>query len=287
MGTAPRKGFNFARKVGSASVAGGLNAYKIATGYATALAVGDPVRLTNDGTIIRATNAAGNLGVIAGIKYINSNGEVKITNYWPASTAATGIEVLVQDDPLVTYHVTADGPIPEAVVFPGTMFAMNLTAPDAKTGRSQMTVNTIPTIVGDVDLSAVTTLVGTVTGMADGDAFTIKTTNPANSAVTINIATATTKAQLLAALNAVPGIYAYVASGTGFLTIQSTDGYLITTASTSGAPVADLFADAAHTAAGTKVVAITSAMVKVVSVPDRDNKVMEVVMTAPGILADS
>lgn len=287
MGTAPRKGFNLARKVGGAPVSGGLNAYSIASGYSTALGVGDAVKLTTNGTIIKAANSAGNLGVLAGVKYKNSAGEIKIEKYWPASTTATEIEALVYDDPLLTYHVVADGPIPAGVFFPGQMYAMNLTAADSATGRSQMTVNTIPTIVGDIDLSAVTTLVGSVTGMADGDAFTIKTTNPANSAVTINIATATTKAQLLAALNAVPGIYAYVASGTGFLTIQSTDGYLITTASTSGAPVADLFADAAHTAAGTKVVAITSAMVKVVSIPDRDNRVMEVALTSPSILADS
>jgi len=287
MGTAPRKGFNLARKVGGAPVSGGLNAYTIASEYATALGVGDSVKLHTDGTLIKGANSAGNLGVIAGIKYVNSLGEIKIDKYWPASTAATAIEVLVADDPLLTYHVTADGPIPEGVVFPGQMYAMNLSAANAATGRSTMTVDSIPTIVGDVDLSAVTTLVGTVAGMENGDAFTIKTTNPANSAVTISIATATTKAQLLAALNAVDGIYAYVAATTGFLTIQTTDGYLITTASTSGAPIADLFLATSHTAAGSKAVAIANSMVKVVSVPDRVNRVLEVALTLPSILADS
>jgi hypothetical protein len=287
MGTAPRKGFNLARKVGGAPVSGGLNAYKIASGYATALGVGDAVKLTTDGTLIKAANSAGNLGVINSIKYKNSAGEIKIDKYWPASTTATEIEVLVSDDPLATYHVLADGPIPETTFFPGQIYAMNLTAADSATGRSQMTVNTIPTITGDVDLSAVTTLVGAVSGMADGDAFTIKTTNPANSAVTINIATATTKAQLLAALNAVAGISASVAASTGFLTIQATDGYYITTTETTGNPITDLFAVASHTAAGTKVVAIGSGMVKVVSIPDRDNRVMEVALTSPSILADS
>jgi len=287
MGTAPRKGFNLARTVGSTGTNAGLTAYKIATGYATALGVGDAVKLTTDGTVIKAANSAGNLGIIRSIQYTDTNGDIKITKYWPASTTATNIEVLVEDNPLNTYHVVADGPIPETIVYPGLMYAMNLTAADSATGRSQMTVNSIPTITGDVDLSAVVTLVGTVAGMADGDAFTIKTTNPANSAVTISIATATTKVAFLAALNAVTGISASVAAGTGFLTIQATDGYFITTVETAGNPITDLFAVASHTAAGTKAVAIGSSMVKVVSVPDRDNKVMEVALTLPAILADS
>jgi hypothetical protein len=287
MGTAPRLGFNLARKVGGAPHAGATNEYAITSTYGTALAIGDPVQLTTDGSIIRGANDVGNLGVFAGVTYTDSSGEIKITGYWPASTVSTDAKALVIDDPLMTFHVKADGPIPLATCYPGAMYAMNLTAPDASTRRSQMTVNTIPTIVGDVDLSAVITLVGTVAGMADTDAFTIQTTNPANSATTITIATATTKVQFLAALNAVTGISATVAAGTGFLTIQTTDGYFITTASTVGAPIADLFVATSHTAAGTKQVAIAASMVKVVSIPDRDNKVMEVILTLPSVLADS
>lgn len=287
MGTAPRLGFNLARKVGSAPHAGGLTEYKIASGYGTALAAGDPVQLTTDGTIIQAANNVGNLGVLHSVRYTTTDGIIHDTCYWPASTTATDITALVMDDPLITYLVKADGPIPEATCFPGAMYAMNLTAPDAATRRSQMTVNTIPTITGDVDLSSVTTIVGTVSGSSNGDAFTIKTTKPGATATTITISTGTTVTQLLAALNAVTGISASLASGTGFLQIQSTDGYYITTAETVGNPITDLFAVTSHTAAGTKQVAIASSMVKVVSVPDRDNQVMEVALTLPGILADS
>lgn len=289
MATAPRKGFNLARKVGSSAMAGGLTPYTIATGYATGLGVGDLVKLTTDGSIIKGTNSAGNLGVFQGVTYTDSLGNVKIEKQWPASTTATNIEALVSDDPLLTYHVKADGPIPAAVVYPGLMFAMNLDAVDTATGRSQMTVNTIPTITGDVDISAMTDLVdaGGVAGLAGSDAFTIRTTNPANSATTITITDPMTPAALLALLNAVDGIEASIEAGTGFLKIQSTDGYLITTASTVGAPIADFFTATSHTAAGTKAVSIASSAVKVVSIPDRDNYVMEVALTLPAILADS
>lgn len=287
MGTAPRKGFNLARSVGSAGTNGGLNAYKIASGYAVALGVGDPVKLTTDGTVIKAANSAGNLGVIRGIQYTDSQGDIKITKYWPASTTATNIEVLVGDNPLSTYHIQADGPIPEAVCFPGVMYAMNLSAADSATGRSTDTANSIPFVVGDVDISAVTDLGAGGLGIDDNDAFTIKTTNPDNSAVTIVVVDGDGQAELLVKLNAVTGISAELNASSGFLEITTTDGYLITTVETVGNVITDLFVATAHTAAGTKVVAIASSMVKVVSIPDRDNKVMEVALTLTDILADS
>jgi len=286
MATAPRKGFNPAKKQGSACYNGGLNSAKIASGYATALGVGDPVKLTTDGTLIKATNAAGNLGVFQGVSYTDSVGDIKITKYWPASTTATNIEALVSDDALNTYTIVADGPIPEAVCFPGVMYAMNLSAADASTGRSTDTADSIPFITGDVDMSGYTTLVGDGVS-TDADAFTIMTTDPDTTATTITIATATTLTEFLAALNAVSGIVAALNGSTGFLEIETDDGYLITTASTVGTPIADYFVATSHTGAGTKVVAIASSMVKVISVPDRDNKVLEVILTLTDVLADS
>jgi hypothetical protein len=265
-----------------------LTPYTIATGYATALAAGDPVQLSS-GTLVQGANNEGNLGVLHSVEYTDTAGNIHIDKYWPASTTATSINALVMDDPLATYLVKADGPIPAATVYPGLMYAMNLTAPSAVTGRSLMTVNTIPEIVGDVDISAMVDLVdaGGVPGLAGGDAFTIETTDPANTPTTITITDPMTPAALLALLNAVPGIVATIAAGTGFLTIRTSDGYYITTASTIGTPIADFFVAASHTAAGTKAVAIASAMVKVVSAPDRDNRVLEVALTLPSILADS
>ena len=286
MGTAPRKGFNLARRVGSTSTCGGLNSYKIASGYTTALGVGDSVKFTTDGTIIKGANSAGNVGVLNAVKYVDSTGQIVFDKYWPASTVATDIEALVIDDPLQTYNVLANNSIPETEVFQGQMYAMTLTAPDVKTGRSTMLLDTVPFITGDVDMSGYTTLVGDGVS-TDADAFTIMTTNPATTATTITIATATTLTEFLADINAVSGIAAELNASTGFLEITATDGYLITTASTVGTPIADYFVATSHTAAGTKVVAIASSMVKIVRVVDRDNKQVEVALTLTNILADS
>ncbi len=284
MGTAPRKGFNPARTAGSGPENGGLTAYTIATGYATAIGIGDPVKLETDGTLIQATNdTAAAIGVFNGCSYKNSLGEIRY-GYWPAAQAGTEIVALVRDLPQASYHVVADGPIPLAKQ--GDIFAMNLTAASSATGRSQMTVDSIPTIVGDVDISAMTDLGEDVAGLDDGDAFTIETTDPANTPTTITIAHLDTPAILLAKLNAVAGIVATIAAGTGFLTIKTDDGYLLTTTNSVGTPITDLFAVSTHTAAGTKVVAAAAGMVKVLSVPDRDNKVLEVVLDDHGLRDD-
>ena len=287
MGTAPREGFNLARSVGSGPMNGGLTEYDIASAYGTALGVGDLVKLTS-GKVNVGANSAGNLGVFRGVQYTDTEGNIKITKYWPASQVATDAKALVEDHPLNTYHVKADGPVPPSIFLPGLMYAMNLTAPDSATGRSQMTVDSIPTITGDVDISAMTDLVdaGGVAGLAGSDAFTIKTT-AGEAATTITITDPMTPAALVALIEAVPNITAEIEAVTGFLKIQSTNGYPITTASTVGTPITDLFAVASHTAAGGKNVAISASSVKLIKVVDEDNKVLEVALTLPAILADS
>ncbi len=276
MATAPRTGLTKMRNVGSAPESAGLTEYTIASGYSTALGVGDPVKLTTDGSIIKATNGADAIGVFMGVSYINSSGEPKITKYWPASATGTDIKALVLDDPKATFTVKGDGPIPLVQV--GDIFACDLTtAADSATGRSRLTALVIPEIVGDVDLSAVTDLGEQVTGMDDGDAFTIDTNQSGVSPTTITITDGWDYQDLLDALNAVTGITASLQASTGFLKIRSTNGYDITMASTSGAPIADLFVATSFTGES-EVVAANAGLVKVVSVPDRDNYVMEVVL---------
>jgi len=84
-----------------------LNAYEIADGYTTSIFSGDLVRsdttaggrtieLAPDGTAARI------LGVFAGCQYVDAQGDVKFSQYWPASTAlATGTvaTAYVYDDP--------------------------------------------------------------------------------------------------------------------------------------------------------------------------------------------
>lgn len=83
--------------------------YPIATGYATAICTGDPVKLLNDGTIALASAGERILGIFMGVSYVASDGSQVFTNRWAASTAGTSILAQVIDDPNVAYKVMSGG----------------------------------------------------------------------------------------------------------------------------------------------------------------------------------
>jgi predicted transcriptional regulator len=273
MATAPRKGLVPARKVGSAPDNKAVSPYKIASGYGTAIGLGDPVKLHTDGTIVKATNGADAIGVFHGVRYVDAQGNIVHAKMWVASTTGTNIEALVMDDPMTTFHVKGEGPV--TLVQPGDIFALNLGAADAATGRSTVTAKVLAEVTGSVALpaSGSTALVGNVAGMADGDTFTIKTSDQV-SATTISIATATTRDQFLAALNAVEGIEATLTTDR-YINIVATNGYDLVLATGVQAPLTDL-----GLTAGTfsEVVAANAGLVKVIKVEDLDNYVLECVI---------
>lgn len=278
MATAPRTGLNPARKVGSGPDNKGLTTYTIASGYATALGIGDPVKLSS-GTIIKATNGADAIGVFMGCDYFDdTNKLIKYSGYWPASQTSTQtIYAKVLDDPFATFHVKADGVVTQVV--PGNLYAANLTAAaDAATMRSQLTAKVIATVTGSLDASGQTDMGANLTGIDDADAFTLKS-SVANVASTITIGTTETTASFVAQLEAVAGITASIASGTGFITITAEDGGSIVLTDGSGTPLAD--APTLLTTAGTTTAtaAAGSALLKVVKVVDVDNHVLEVVLS--------
>lgn len=109
--TVPR-GFTPTRKLGANYNSGGLNAYPVSNGYNTAIGNGDPVKLSA-GKIELATNAGAVLGVLAGVKYIDSEGRLQVTPNFIAGTSSKGglfVEgkftqpvAMVYDDPNQAY----------------------------------------------------------------------------------------------------------------------------------------------------------------------------------------
>ena len=271
MATAPRKGLNPARKIGSGADNGGMTEYNIASGYNTALGTGDLVKLHTDGTIIRGTNSADNLGMFGGCFYVDSLGKPQYQKYWPASqTSTVQPTALVMDNPDSTFHIVADGTV--AQVLPGKIYAMNLETPDSATGRSQMTVKVLATSTGSTDLSANVDIPGT-TAWNTNDTFTV-CSSAGESATTITITASMTITQLLAALNAVTNISASLTSA-GYVKISATNGYSLILADGTGTPLADdaTLIGAAGTTAPT--VSAGSSAVQVVKVVDTDNYVLE------------
>ncbi len=88
-----------------------MGGYTIASGLAENIYSGDPVDLTGTGRNIELATAAIDepiVGVFAGVKYVDSNGEQQFRPRWPTATVATEIEALVYDDPFQEFIVQVD-----------------------------------------------------------------------------------------------------------------------------------------------------------------------------------
>lgn len=112
-----------------------LSEYSIASGYTTAIYKGDPVEMTGTGRNIALAAAANvdNIGVFAGVRYVDAQGNQVFSRYWPASTTATDIVALVYDDPETIFEVQCDT-LAEADV--GNLMDWAAGTPSAVTGLS-------------------------------------------------------------------------------------------------------------------------------------------------------
>lgn len=84
--------------------------YSIASGYAANIFSGMPVERSGTGTNIvqAAAGNVDNIGIFYGCNYIDANGKVQYSQYWPTGTVATEIEAFVYDDPAIIFEVQCD-----------------------------------------------------------------------------------------------------------------------------------------------------------------------------------
>jgi hypothetical protein len=271
MTTGVKSGLTPARTLGNISDNAGLDEFKIASGYSTSLFTGDIVQLSATGNLEVCAAGGDAIGVFMGCRYTDSAGEIQYKKYWPASTVAADAKGLVSSYQGRTFRAKANGTV--AQVDPTEIFVMDTTvAGNAATGRSGMTVRTLATATGDVDIEDVADLGATVTGLVDNDAFTVKTSQESGAATAIVIANGEGTEDLLAKINAVDNVRGSLTSG-GFLKIEATDGYSLILANATNTPLVD-FGITAGTF--TSTVAANAGHVKVVSVVDADNRELEV-----------
>jgi hypothetical protein len=148
----------------------------IASGQATSIGEGDPVKLAS-GIIVRAagligTDTVGILGTFMGVEYTDANGRRQESNQWVGGTVATNIVCYYTDDPFITYEIQANGPVTQAMV--GGECDMTTTTLNTTTGLSNVALDT----VGQFSQSGAVKLlriVGFSPGPDNvvGDAFTI------------------------------------------------------------------------------------------------------------------
>ncbi len=275
MATGATTGFTPARKLGNGPDNKGVSSYTIASGYATDIGKGDPVKFSA-GTLVIGTNDAAVQGIFQSVEYIPTDVTARpfFGHKWSASTAATSIVAHIIDDPNATFTVKANGTV--AQVKEGNIYAMDLTqGVDAYTGRSKAVVKVLALTTGSLAITG-TNNAG-LTNLENSDAFAVKS-SVANVNTTITILTNQTPAQLLALINAVPGVSASLDPVTHYLTITATDGGSLVLTDGVGTPLADsnTFTGQTTTATITPTVIASAGMVKVRKVTDLENNVLEV-----------
>lgn len=122
--------------------------YTIASGLAANIFSGDPVKLTGTGRNITVC-AAGDttIGIFAGCRYTNSQGEPIFSPYWPTGTVAADAKAMVYDDPDIIFEVQGDEDIVEADIGNKADFVAGTGS--TKTGRSAFELDSSNIGTGD------------------------------------------------------------------------------------------------------------------------------------------
>jgi hypothetical protein len=96
-----------------------------------------------------STSVTGGLGVFVGCNYVNAQGQLIFSQYYPSGTTGV-VQALVVDDPMVLFQAQLDGTATQAVIGANTFFAaaQSTSTGSTSTGNStsalDATVVTVP-----------------------------------------------------------------------------------------------------------------------------------------------
>lgn len=111
--------------------------YSIATGYASNILQNQPVKIGTDGTIQAAAIGDRFIGTFQGVEFVDTDGKLRVSNKWTASTAATNIVAYVTMDPTIVYEIQANATMTVANIGEQMDFT-TITAGSTVTGLSQL-----------------------------------------------------------------------------------------------------------------------------------------------------
>lgn len=113
----------------------------IASGYATAIYDGQPVRIApstgggeTEGTIVAAAAGARFIGVFCGVEWTDSDGRRRVSNRWTASTTGTDIVCYYTRDPQLVYEIQSNAALNVADI--GKQYDFTAASGNATTGLS-------------------------------------------------------------------------------------------------------------------------------------------------------
>lgn len=161
-------GLTPSRVRGGAPNSNGQNEYPIASGQATSMYTGQPVRVSA-GTLQALTSAGQTtIGVFQGCRYVE-NGEQKFKSYWTGGVSATDAVGYVIDNPAQTYVIQADATVVAADIGK-TMAFTSVDTGSTFTGRSGAGADRSTAGAGAQDLKVIAVV--DEAGNALGDAAT-------------------------------------------------------------------------------------------------------------------
>jgi hypothetical protein len=145
----------------------------IASAYSSNILKGQPVALNTSGVLIAATAGSAYQGAFAGVQFTDTTGRVRVSNFWPASTAyiAGSCIAYYYSDPNIVYDIQADGSLAQTSIGDQANFSA-ITAGSSTTGLSQCTMSSSLVGSGAVgDLRIINLSPGV--DNAWGDAYTV------------------------------------------------------------------------------------------------------------------
>ena len=182
--TATPYGLRPIRRADGLPYSGATTEYLIDSGYGSNLFKGQVVHITAGGYIalVTATGAdattnawpagssgtTGAIGVFMGCEYVNSEGQVIHSNYFPTGTTNGGADIKckVVDDPFVLFEAQMDGVIDQSDIGANTFFAA---AQSTSTGSTVYGTSTSAVESTTVTTTAPFRIIGTTSPI--GDAF--------------------------------------------------------------------------------------------------------------------
>lgn len=166
-----RKGLTPYKAKGGGVYTGGQERALVSNGYNQALAVGDPIYVSAGNIRIAANASAGEFiavagsaitnlntvnreyGVFMGCRYVDAEGQVKDTTYFPAATSSGGVlegetAVLGYYVPAAQYTFLAIASASVSALQAGSLFGVEVSSPSSIFKRSTAKVNTVAASAG-------------------------------------------------------------------------------------------------------------------------------------------
>ena len=143
----------------------------IASGYASDLYTGQPVKMGTDGTLQAAAAGDAFIGNFAGVEYLPTGAQRPVVSpSWPANTGATQIVAYYTMDPYMVYEIQANGSVAQTNI--GNQYNFGGAASSNGLGYSTAYLDTA---TGTTSGNAQMRVIGIANGIdnAAGDAYTV------------------------------------------------------------------------------------------------------------------